>query len=474
MVSSVIELWTNQEVAAALALPEESLLWSATGVSIDTRTLKPGDLYIAIKGETHDGHTFVAQAFEKGAVAAIVDHSVLSDTQVPQIIVSDTLKALAQLGVFARLRTKATIIAVTGSVGKTSTKELLRHVLSSEGKTFASPASYNNHWGVPLSLTTMPRDSVYGIFEMGMNHRGEIAPLALLARPHIGIITAIADAHIGHMESRQVIAEEKADIFSAATVPNLAIINQDIPEFNVIFERIKGFGTSQIVGFGKSENATARLISYYPDSTGLKGIVTALVGGQTVTYTLPQPGEHVAMNSLIALALGEALGLDQQQIIRQLETIPAVQGRGQHHYIPILGGEILLIDDAYNANLASMQAGLSVLASVPVPSTGRRLAILGEMLELGNQAEDQHNKLMTEVLSRPIDLVFASGGPVVEKVFKKSIPADKAGGYAPSADQLTPIVMGALRPGDIVFIKGSKGSRVSRIVDALVLQKNLK
>jgi UDP-N-acetylmuramoyl-tripeptide--D-alanyl-D-alanine ligase len=474
MVTSVVELWTNQEIAAALALPEESLLWSATGVSIDTRTLKPGDLYIAIKGDTHDGHAFVAQAIEKGAVAAIVDDAVLPDVQVPQIIVPDTLKALAQLGAFARLRTKATIIAVTGSVGKTSTKELLRHVLSAEGKTFASPASYNNHWGVPLTLAMMPRDCAYGILEVGMNHRGEIAPLASLACPHIGIITAIADAHIGHMESRKAIAEEKSEIFSAATVPNLAIINQDIPEFDVIFDRVKGYGTSQIVGFGKSEKAKARLIDYQSDSTGLKGIVTAHVGGQTVTYTLPQPGEHVAMNSLIALALAEALGLDQGQMIRQLESLPAVKGRGERHFIPISGGEILLIDDAYNANLASMQAGLSVLAGVPVPPTGRRLAILGEMLELGNLAEDQHQKLMKEVLSHPIDLVFASGGPVVEKVFKENIPTDKAGGYAPNVDELMPLVMNTLCPGDIVFVKGSKGSRVSKIVDALVLKKNLK
>lgn len=471
MVSSELGLWTNQEISTSLDLPDEPLKWNATGISIDTRTLKPGDLYIAIKGEVHDGHAFVAEAFKKGAVAAIVDHPVVKDGQFPQIIVGDTLQALTQLGRFARQRTKATIIAVTGSVGKTSTKELLRHVLGAAGNTYASPASYNNHWGVPLSLASMPRDTKYGIFEMGMNHRGEIAPLASVARPHIGVITALADAHIGFMQSRQVIAEEKSDIFSAAPVPVLAIINQDMPEFDLIRDRTQGFGVSQIMGFGKSQKAAIRLLNYQPDSTGLKGIVTAQVGSQQLTYTLPLAGEHVAMNSLISLAVGEALGLDQRKLITQLETLPAVQGRGKHHRISITGGEILLIDDAYNANLTSMQAGLSALAAIPA-SKGRRLVVLGEMLELGDKALTQHQQLMTEVLSHSIDLVFASGGSVVETVYKEIIPSEKAGGYANNADTLTPMVLEALRPGDIVFIKGSKGSRVSKIVDVLVLQKN--
>lgn len=474
MVSSKLGLWTNQEIATALTLPEESLSWKATGVSIDTRTLNPGDLYIAIHGDTHDGHAFVADAFEKGAVAAIVDHLVAADSRFPQIIVGDTLGALSKLGTFARRRTKATIIAVTGSVGKTSTKELLRHVLGAFGTTFASPASYNNHWGVPLSLATMPRDAIYGIFEMGMNHRGEITPLTSLARPHIGVITAIADAHIGFMQSRQVIAEEKSDIFSSSPVPSLAIINQDCPEFELMRDRAVAFGVSKIIGFGKSQNADVRLVDYRPNPTGLKGIIAVNLADQKVKCTLPQPGEHVAMNSLIALALGEVLGLDQRRLVAQLETLPAIEGRGKQHRIPIMGGEILLIDDAYNANLTSMQAGLSVLAAMPIPSRGRRLAILGEMLELGSEAESQHQQLMSTVLSHPIDLVFAVGGAVVKTVFERNIPTEKVGGYASTVETLMPMVINTLCPGDIVFIKGSKGSRVSKIVDTLVAQQNLK
>jgi UDP-N-acetylmuramoyl-tripeptide--D-alanyl-D-alanine ligase len=473
MAKAEIGLWTNQEVLAALGLPEESLTWSATGVSIDTRTLNPGDLYIAIKGDTHDGHTFVEEAFNKGAVAAIVNSRINSDQKNHQIIVADTLQALSQLGKFARQRTKATIIAVTGSVGKTSTKELLRHVLSAAGKTYASPASYNNHWGVPLSLASMPRDAVFGVFEMGMNHRGELAPLATIVRPHIGIITALADAHIGHMQSRQVIAEEKADIFSAAPPPTLGIINQDMAEFDFIKKRLEAFGVSRVIGFGKAQNAAIRLTNYQSKASGLKGIIIAQVAGQSVSYTLPVPGEHLAINSLISLALGEALGLDQQLLIKQLETLPAVKGRGKYHRIAIREGEILLIDDAYNANLTSMQAGLATMAAIPVPSPGRRVVVLGEMLELGDKAIDHHRQLMEEVLSHSVDLVFATGGPVVESVYNEHIPTDKAGGYAKNADVLTPIVINALSSGDIVFIKGSKGSKVSKVVDALLSPKNM-
>ena len=341
------------------------------------------------------------------------------------------------------------------------------------GGTYASPASYNNHWGVPLSLASMPRDTIYGVFEMGMNHQERLRPLATMARPHIGVITALADAHIGYMQSRQIIAEEKSDIFSAAPAPVLAIINRDMGEFDLIQKRLSTFGVSQIIGFGKTQEAAVRLVSYEPDRTGLKGIVTVHVGGRNVHYTLAVPGEHLAMNSLISLALGEALGLDQQQVIKQLETLPSVKGRGKHHRIPIADGEILLIDDAYNANLTSMQAGLLALVAIPIPSPGRRLVVLGEMLELGDKAIDHHQQLMEAVLSHSVDLVFASGGTIVEAAYKECIPMEKAGGYANNADTLTPMVIEALRPGDIVFIKGSKGSRVSKIVDALVLQKNL-
>jgi len=313
---------------------------------------------------------------------------------------------------------------------------------------------------------------VYGIFEIGTNHRGEIAPLASLVRPHIGIITAIAEAHIEHMQSRQAIAEEKSDIFSATPPCHFAIINQDSPEFGLIESRAKAFGIPQIIGFGKSTETVVQLAHYHPDPTGLKGIATARLANQDIPYTLPHPGEHVAMNSLIALAVGKVLELDQEQLVRQLETLPSVQGRGQQHRIPISGGEILLIDDAYNANLASMRAGLSIVAGIPVPSNGRRLVVLGEMLELGNQADAHHQQLMEIVSSCHIDLVFAVGGAAMKEAFHSHIPPEKAGGYASHVEALEPFVMDSLRPNDIVFVKGSKRSQVSKIVDLLVAKKN--
>jgi UDP-N-acetylmuramoyl-tripeptide--D-alanyl-D-alanine ligase len=461
----VTALWTSQEIAEALGGSVQGT-WEATGISIDTRTLQPGDLYIALHGDTHDGHAFVADAYAKGAVAAIVDHPV-GDRQSFQVIVQDTLKALESLGAYARTRTKAAIIAVTGSVGKTTTKEMLRHVLSAFGETFASPASYNNHWGVPFSLASIPRDAAYGVFEIGMNHPGEIAPLSCLVRPHIAVITALADAHIGNMGSREAIAREKADIFAGITTPGLAIINQDTPEFETMKQRAIARGVSQVLGFGKSVDAVVRLIEYHPDAKGMSGIANASLSGQTITYTLPQPGEHIALNSLVVLAIGESLGLDWGRLTQKLQTFLPLSGRGQQHRLSLKGGDVLLIDDAYNANLTSMQAGLSILAAIPVSAGGRRIAVLGEMLELGDQAPADHCQLMDEALARPIDLVFAAGSSVMEAAFRK-IPPEKAGGYAPLAEELVYWIEKTLRPGDVILVKGSKGSHVSKIVKAFL------
>jgi len=465
-----MSIWTSQEVTTALALTQTLTYWETRGVSIDTRTLKPGDLYIAIRGETHDGHAFIPEAVAKGAVVAIVDHVVDGVALSYQIVVRDTLKALTQLGAFARARTKATIIAITGSVGKTSTKELLGHVLGAFGVTFASPASYNNHWGLPLSLALMPRNAMYGIFEIGTNHRGEIAPLTSLVCPHISIITAIADAHIGFLGSRQAIAEEKSDIFASSPPPGLAIIHQDNPEFEFMRKRAISCKISKVMSFGKTEGASVQLVHYSYDPERIESTITATISGQELVYMVPQPGEHLATNSLMSIALGDALGLDQKRLITQLATLPAVKGRGKQYRVPISGGDILLIDDAYNANLTSMRAGLDVLAVTSPQANGRRITVLGEMLELGDQAESQHQQLMDSILQHSVDLVFATGGPVIEGAFKRTIPLEKAGGYAACIDELIPLVVNSLRPGDVVFVKGSKGSRVSKVVDALVAQ----
>ena len=471
-------LWTRKDIEESLSglfpefLNDNNPEWGAQGVSFNTRTLKAGDLYVALHGENQDGHDFVGQAFAKGAAAVLVDHAVALDSPGDhpglQIIVKDTLQALTELGRFARVRTKATIIAVTGSVGKTTTKELLRHILGAFGETFASPASYNNHWGVPVSLACMPLDAQYGVFEVGMNHPGEIAPLAQLVQPHIGIITAIAEAHIGYMGSRLAIAEEKSDLFTARPAPGLAILNHDDLEFTLMEARAKSAGVSKTVSFGKTDGAAIRLKAYKPDPTGLHGKASVGIGRYEMAYDLPQPGEHIAMNSLIGLAVGEALGLSQQELVQQLETLPAIEGRGKRHQVRIGDKEILLIDDAFNANLASMQSGLRVLGSIPLPPGGRRLAILGEMFELGEQAVPHHNQLMQFALAQPLDLIFCVGGEVMKNAFFDTVPSDKAGGYFEEAGSLADLIKQDLQTGDILYIKGSKKSQVSKIVDALL------
>jgi UDP-N-acetylmuramoyl-tripeptide--D-alanyl-D-alanine ligase len=462
-------LWSSQEVRDALN--QEMLFnWQASGISIDSRTLKAGDLYIAIRGSAHDGHRFVEEAFAKGAVAAVVENSFVLKTAFPLIGVENTLAALTQLGTYARTRSSATVIAVTGSVGKTGVKELFCHILQAFGYAYASPASYNNHWGVPLSLANMPRNTLYGIFEAGMNAPGEISPLADMIRPHIAIITTIAEAHIGTMGSREAIAREKAAIFSGKPIPGLVILNKDDPEFVLLHDNAIKNGISKIISFGKSRDANVALKNYQADITGLNGKVTACIKGHDVDYTLPRAGEHMAVNSLAGLAVGDALGLDQKKIITQMETLPVLQSRGEVHKISILTGHFWLIDDAFNANLASMQAGINTLLQMPVSLGGRRIAVLGEMLELGNLAGSHHDQLMNMV--QPFDMVFAVGGETIATAFAKVSANDifsrQGGGYFPHANDVIPILVKHLRPNDIVFVKGSKKSLVSQVVNALV------
>lgn len=464
-------LWTSEEVAQALGVISRS--WEATGISIDTRTLKPGDLYIALRGDVHDGHAFVEQAFLKGAVAAIVDCAIEKCATYPQIVVKDTLKALNQLASFARQRTKAILIAVTGSVGKTTTKEMLNHTLQKFAPTFASPASYNNHWGVPLSLASMPRETIYGVFEVGMNHRGEIAPLVALIQPHMSVVTTVAEAHIGLMASRMEIAEEKAEIFSSLPSAALGVIHQDIPEFDIIRKYAFRQGISKIIGFGKSPESDIQLLDYKTDSSASKGQVTILLRGNKISYSLSQPGEHIALNSLIVLSVGEALGLDQKKLIAQLETFSALAGRGKRHMISLKGGEVLLIDNAYNANLTSMQAGLAVFGNIPVQKERHRFVVLGEMLELGDQAQEHHHQLMQEVRKYSIHKVFVAGSSVISDALQNVIPEENIGGYAQDAETLIPQIDKILQPGDVIFVKGSKGSRVSKIVDYFLNKTNL-
>ena len=431
-----------------------------TGISIDTRTLNPGDLYVAIKGETNDGHDYVASAFEKGATAAVIDeaHAEALKGLGSLYIVTDTLGALESLGRAARQRTAARITAITGSVGKTSTKEALRLVLDDAGRTHASVASYNNHWGVPLTLARMPAETQYGVFEIGMNHAGEITPLSQMVRPHIAIITTIAPVHLEAFDSIDGIADAKAEIFSGLEPGGIAILHRDIAQYERILHQA---GDAQVMSFGEHETAHARLIDSKSDLEGQD--ITALIHGTRLTYRLGAPGRHMAINSLAILLAAQSLGLDLATAAHSLARFKPPTGRGARIELPIKNGTFTLLDESYNANPASMRAAFALLGEMQV--TGRRIAVLGDMLELGPQSADLHKDLCDSILANKIDLVFASG-PMMKHLYD-ALPASIKGQWVPEAQALVSPLQETIKSGDALMIKGSNGSRMGPVVAKL-------
>lgn len=452
-------LWTAEEAEAATR-GSASAPFEAHGLSIDTRTLERGDLFVALKGDNRDGHAFLGAAFEKGAAAALVSEEVAAKG--PLLRVTDTLEGLRGLGSASRARTRAKILAVTGSVGKTSTKEALRLVLSRFGATHASAASYNNHWGVPLSLARMPREAAFGIFEIGMNHAGEIAPLSGLIRPHVAIVTTVEPVHMEFFASVEAIAEEKGEIFSGLVSGGTAIINRDNPYFTLLRNKAERHG-ARVQGFGAHGEADAQLVVAAPDHEGTA--VTAMICGRPVRYRLGAPGRHVALNSLAVLAGAEALGLDLQDAAAALADLEPPKGRGARSVIESGKGRIVLIDESYNANPASMKAALALLGETKPEGAGRRIAVLGDMLELGAGGPAYHAGLASAVESADADLVFLSG-TLMEHLWDV-LPPYRRGAKAPSAALLAEQLIAELRTGDVVMVKGSFGSRMGQVVDAL-------
>ncbi len=430
------------------------VLFSATGVSIDTRTLQPGDLFIALVGEGRDGHDFVADALAKGAAGAMVHRTVPGATRL--LMVDDTLAALARLGGFARVRATARVVAVTGSVGKTTTKEMLRTALSAFGPAHAAEASYNNHWGLPLTLARMPRTAAFCVAEIGMNHAGEIAPLADLARPHVAVITAVEKAHIGYLGSIEAIADEKAAIISGLEAGGTAVLPLDSPQFPRL--RATACGKT-VMTFGTGQGATSRLMSLEPDANG--SMILAEIAGREIRLRLNAPGHHMAMNALAALTAVHALGLDISQAARALEAFAPIAGRGARRKLALPGGNALLLDESYNGNGASMRAGLDVLRLQPAR---RRIAVLGDMLELGEAGPSEHAGL-ADAVNTSADILFCCG-PLMAHLFE-AVPVERRGAHAPDSAALAPIVAAAAAAGDAILVKGSLGSRMKRIVDAL-------
>ncbi|MCP1557552.1 UNVERIFIED_ORG: UDP-N-acetylmuramoyl-tripeptide--D-alanyl-D-alanine ligase [Methylobacterium sp. SuP10 SLI 274] len=463
-------LWTPAALEAATGGRLIGAPRAVTGASIDTRSLEPGDLFFAIRGEARDGHDFVRAALEKGAGAAVVAEARAKEFEgvgpvlaVPGEGDDPVLDAMRRLGLAARARTGAAIVAVTGSVGKTGTKEALRHVLSAQGATHASVASYNNHWGVPLTLTRMPEAARFGVFEIGMNHGAEILPLTAMVRPDVALITTVEPVHIEHFRSLSAIADAKGEIFSGLKPGGVAVINRDNPNYERLLAHAHASRAGRVITFGEHEAADvcAHRILTRPDVS----VVDATVMGVPVTYQLGTPGRHVAMNSLGVLACIHALGADLARAALSLASLKPPVGRGERTALRIGDGEAFLVDESYNANPASIRAALATLAGIDTGAKGRRIAVLGDMKELGAAGEALHRELADAVAANGIDLVFAVG-PLMAHLFE-ALPMTVRGTAAPTAEGVTDAVLATLRPGDAVMVKGSNSMRMVRIVEAV-------
>ena len=383
-------LWTESELASALgAAPSAPLGDAVEGVSIDTRTLEAGDIFFAVKGETHDGHDHLARAFKSGAAAAVAirGRAGALDAFGPLFAVDDALRALERLARASRARSKARIVAVTGSAGKTSAKEMLRIMLSACGAAHASAASYNNHWGVPLTLARMRANADFGIFEIGMNHAGEIAPLARMARPHAALVTTIAPVHIEHLGSLEAIADAKAEVFLGLEPGGTAVLNRDAPLFGRLAQAAAGRG-ARVATFGAGAECEARLLDFAATDSGSR--VRARVLGREMRFDLGAPGVHMAENALGALLAAESIGADLEACAATLGRFSAQKGRGERIAIAAGEGLATIIDESYNANPASMRAALALLGAARPGPNGRRIAIIGDMLELGADGVAMH------------------------------------------------------------------------------------
>ncbi len=475
MTEATAVLWTANEAAAATqgqAIVGKSGgmgadCWEALGISIDSRTLRPGDLFCAIEGPNFDGHAFAADAFDKGAVAAMVARRPDNVPDgAPLLMLDDTFDALGGLGRAARERTNAKVIAVTGSVGKTGVKEALAHVLGSQGAAHASVGSLNNHWGLPLSLARMPRDADFAIFEMGMNHAGEISELSKMARPHIALVTTVEFAHGEFFEDIDAIADAKAEIFEGVEPGGWAVIKRDMPYFHRLARAAAASGVENVIGFGAHDEARARLVGSTSDGDAGGSKVTAIIGGHRVDYLIPLPGSHWVMNSLGVLAAVHAAGGDVALAAAALGGLRAVGGRGLRHRVSIPGGAITVIDDSYNASPASMKAAFEVLARSIPGDGGRRIAVLGDMLELGAGSAAKHASLADPLRDFSIDLVFTTGPEMAR--LAEAIPESRQGGHKADSQAMAKVVAAAVKPGDVVTVKGSAGSRMGVVVAALL------
>ncbi len=461
-------LWTVDDMAKAMRADKSGPLPAGiAGLSIDSRTIGKGEAFFAIKGDSRDGHEFVEAALKNGASLAVVARVQAERfPNAPLLIVDDVLNALRDLARAARARMQAKVIAVTGSVGKTGTKEALRLALSADGATHVSAASYNNHWGVPLSLARCPHDAKYAVFEIGMNHAGEITPLTRLARPHIAIVTTVEPVHLEYFGSLEKIADAKAEIFLGVEPGGTAVLNRDNGQFDRLAAAAKAAGVKRIVSFGEADDADARCLRFSLQDES--STVEARILGVPVTYKLGAPGRHLAHNSLAVLAAASLAGADLALAALALAQFRPAAGRGARFALKVPGGSALLIDESYNANPASMAAAIALLGQAPIGRRGRRIAALGDMLELGPAGPGLHAGLAAPLDAAKVDLVFCCG-PLMRSLWE-ALPSARRGGYAETAAALEPALVEAIRDGDAVMVKGSLGSKMGPIVKALERQ----
>ena len=456
-------LWTSEEAAHATG-GRSSGPWTATGVSIDSRTIAPGDLFVALRGPDHDGHDYVGHALECGAAVAVVSHRPDNAGDGASLLtVDDTNAALNMLGAHARNRSTAKVLAITGSVGKTGTKDALKLALAATAPCSASASSLNNHWGVPLSLSRLPQDAGFGVFEIGMNHAGEIRPLAILVRPHIAIVTTVEATHLEFLGSVEAIADAKAEIFEGLTPGGIAILNRD----NAHYGRLAGIArdcSAEVITFGFAEEADARAekVAFHAECI----CVAADIRGTRITYKMRTPGRHWARNSLAVLAAVDALGADLGLGALALGDLTPASGRGRRHRVQGIDGEFTVIDDSYNASPASVRAALEVLGGADVVERGRRIAVLGDMLELGSDADRLHTDLAADLTANGVERVFTCGKHM--RHLFDALPASLRGAHAETSGDLATLVSRFVGPGDIVLIKGSFASAMSQVVEGLL------
>ena len=463
-------LWTIDDMAAAMGADKSGALPAdVPGLSIDSRTLERGEAFFAIQGDNRDGHDFVDGALTAGAGVAVIARKERARfaADAPLLLVDDVLDGLRDLARAARARiAQAKVIAVTGSVGKTGTKEALRLALSADGETHASASSYNNHWGVPLSLARCPATVKYAVFEIGMNHAGEITPLTKLVRPHVAIVTTVEPVHLEYFGSVDKIADAKAEIFVGIEPGGAAVLNRDNGQFDRLAAAAKKAGVSRVVTFGEDEKTDAFLVRCALQPEG--STVEAIILGEPVTYKLGAPGRHLVQNSLAVLAAAALVGADLALAALALNQLKPAVGRGARVTLKVSGGSALLIDESYNANPASMRAAIALLGQATVGGQGRRIAVLGDMLELGADGESLHRGLAPALEAAGVDLVFCSG-PLMHALWQ-ALPSVRRGGYAETGAELQPAVLDAIRAGDAVMVKGSLGSKMGPIVKALERQ----